>query len=102
MQALYSGEILGILTLVVTKGSMLFALRAITPYVAHRMVIYGTSFVTVAWGTSAVFAVAFQCPSPRRWDVVDHKCINIVCTGHLYARLTFQTNSYAAGCENIH
>ncbi|KAF2794550.1 hypothetical protein K505DRAFT_303805 [Melanomma pulvis-pyrius CBS 109.77] len=77
LKALYSGEILSIFTLVVTKGSMLIALHAITPYVAHRMVIYGVTIVTVAWGVSAIFAVAFQCSSPRRWDIEDHKCINI-------------------------
>ncbi|KAI1646301.1 uncharacterized protein F4817DRAFT_341178 [Daldinia loculata] len=31
----------------------------------------------MAWGITAVFSVSFQCPSPRRWDVINEKCINI-------------------------
>ncbi|TGO52724.1 hypothetical protein BCON_0136g00190 [Botryotinia convoluta] len=78
LKALYSIEILSIFTLVLVKSSVFAALRSITPVVWHRIMIYIASAVTVAWGITSVFAVAFQCPSPQRWNVVDHACIDIV------------------------
>ncbi|KAI2779638.1 hypothetical protein F4815DRAFT_178092 [Daldinia loculata] len=75
--ALYCSEILAILTLMAVKGSLLVALLSITPVYVHRISIYGTGIITMAWGITAVFSVSFQCPSPRRWDVINEKCINI-------------------------
>ncbi|TGO35609.1 hypothetical protein BHYA_0152g00140 [Botrytis hyacinthi] len=78
LKALYSIEILSIFSLVLVKSSVFAALRSITPVFWHRIMIYIASAVTVAWGITSVFAVAFQCPSPQRWNVVDHACIDIV------------------------
>ncbi|KAF7949332.1 uncharacterized protein EAE97_002841 [Botrytis byssoidea] len=77
LKALYSIEILSIFSFVFVKSSVFAALWSITPVVWHRIVIYIASAVTVAWGTTSVFAVAFQCPSPQRWNVVDPTCIDI-------------------------
>lgn len=77
LKALYSIEILSVLTLFVVKNSVLVALRAITPVLGHRIMIYAASAITVAWGITSAFAVAFQCPSPQRWNVVGQTCIDI-------------------------
>ncbi|KAK3368267.1 hypothetical protein B0H63DRAFT_514927 [Podospora didyma] len=70
LQALYAAELLNIFTLVATKVALLFALVAITPSSGHRIIIGATGFVTVGWGISTVFAIAFQCPAPTRWNLL--------------------------------
>ncbi|KAI0814707.1 hypothetical protein GGR55DRAFT_443595 [Xylaria sp. FL0064] len=77
MKALYSGAILGVLALGVAKLSLLVSLRMITPLSWHRIIIYAVGIFTIAWVLTAVFSIAFQCPSPRRWDVLDDRCIDI-------------------------
>ena len=69
---------LNILTLIAVKASMLTALHTLTPMLRQRYVIYATGVVMMAWGVTSIFAVAFQCPSPQRWNVVNETCINIV------------------------
>lgn len=78
LQTLYSVEMLNIIALVTTKAALLTAIHAITPVSAHRRLIYATSILTVSWGISGVFTIAFQCPGPERWNVVGKECINIV------------------------
>ncbi|KAL7780247.1 hypothetical protein CFE70_010269 [Pyrenophora teres f. teres 0-1] len=75
--ALYSAEILSVLSLVAAKGSLLILLDAATPFTTHRRMLYGTSAITVFWGLSAVFLITFQCPSPHRSNITNPQCINI-------------------------
>ncbi|KAI1657193.1 hypothetical protein F4813DRAFT_82346 [Daldinia decipiens] len=77
LMALYGSEILAIFTLMAVKGSLLIALLSITPVYMHRISIYGTGIITMAWGITAVFSMSFQCPSPRWWDVINETCTNI-------------------------
>ncbi|EFQ87538.1 hypothetical protein PTT_16942 [Pyrenophora teres f. teres 0-1] len=76
-EALYSAEILSVLSLVAAKGSLLILLDAATPFTTHRRMLYGTSAITVFWGLSAVFLITFQCPSPHRSNITNPQCINI-------------------------
>jgi len=39
--------------------------------------MYATGVVTLLWGFSAVLLIAFQCPSPRRWDITNPECMNL-------------------------
>ncbi|RWA11500.1 hypothetical protein EKO27_g3596 [Xylaria grammica] len=77
MKALYGGDILGILTLGVAKISLLVSLRIITPIAWHRATIYAVWIFTIAWVLTGAFSIAFQCPSPKPWDVLDDGCIDI-------------------------
>ncbi|KAI1510817.1 hypothetical protein Ptr86124_009938 [Pyrenophora tritici-repentis] len=76
-KALYSAEILSVMSLVAAKGSLLILLDAATPFTTHRRMLYGTSAITVFWGLSAVFLIAFQCPSPHRSNITNPQCIDI-------------------------
>ncbi|KAF2833514.1 hypothetical protein CC86DRAFT_415307 [Ophiobolus disseminans] len=76
-KALYSGDILGIATLVAAKATVLVALLTLTPVVKHRIMVHVTSTVTVVWGISAMLLIAFQCPSPNRWDISNPRCMNL-------------------------
>ncbi|KAM7219915.1 hypothetical protein V8F06_004770 [Rhypophila decipiens] len=78
-QVFYSSELLNIFALVATKAALLFALLAITPDTRHRVVIFATGAVTLLWGTSNLFAIAFQCPEPARWNLMRHgaQCVDL-------------------------
>ncbi|EOA87066.1 uncharacterized protein SETTUDRAFT_153826 [Exserohilum turcica Et28A] len=76
-KAFYIGELLSILTIVAAKGVLLIPFTTITPVVKHRINMYTTCVVTVLWGLSAVLLIAFQCPSPQRWDITNSECIDI-------------------------
>ncbi|KAK4209726.1 hypothetical protein QBC37DRAFT_429937 [Rhypophila decipiens] len=79
LQVFYSSELLNIFALVATKAALLFALLAITPDTRHRVVIFATGAITLLWGISNLFAIAFQCPEPARWNVMRHgaQCVDL-------------------------
>ncbi|KAI4957707.1 hypothetical protein J4E86_004846 [Alternaria arbusti] len=76
-KALFSSEILSVLTIVAAKGSLLVSLTLVTPVASHHRMMYATGVVTLLWGFSAVLLIAFQCPSPRRWDITNPECIDL-------------------------
>ncbi|KAI0539933.1 hypothetical protein GGR58DRAFT_499556 [Xylaria digitata] len=76
-KALYIGDILGIFSLAAVKGSVLMALYVITPRVHHRIIIGITGVLVTAWAITGAFAVAFQCPPPKRWNILNNNCTNI-------------------------
>ncbi|EMD87314.1 hypothetical protein COCC4DRAFT_49222 [Bipolaris maydis ATCC 48331] len=75
-KAMYIGDILFVSTLVAAKLSLLVPFTTVTPVVKHRVMMYTTSAVTVVWGITAVFLIAFQCPSPQRWDIENPQCMD--------------------------
>ena len=77
-QALYSSEILSVLTLVAAKGFLLVPFTTVTPVEMHRRMMYAMCVITVLWGFSAVLLIAFQCPSPQRWNISNPQCLNFV------------------------
>ncbi|RYO33462.1 hypothetical protein AA0111_g3815 [Alternaria arborescens] len=76
-KALFSSEILSVLTIITVKGSLLVSLGSVTPVAGHQMMMRATGVLTLLWGLSAVFLFAFQCPSPQRWDITNPKCMDI-------------------------
>lgn len=40
--------------------------------------MYLVCAVTVLWGLSGVLMIAFQCPSPNRWDITNPTCMDVV------------------------
>lgn len=50
----------------------------ITPVTWHQVATQAVGIFTIAWVLTAVFSTAFQCPSPRQWDILDKRCIDIV------------------------
>ncbi|CAN9301672.1 unnamed protein product [Alternaria alternata] len=76
-KALFSSEILSVLTIIAAKGSLLVSLGSVTPVAGHQMMMRATGVLTLLWGLSAVFLFAFQCPSPQRWDITNPKCMDI-------------------------
>ncbi|RWA12217.1 hypothetical protein EKO27_g2899 [Xylaria grammica] len=79
-KALYSGDMLGIFSLAGVKGSILMALYVITPRAYHRVIIGTTGALIAVWAIAGAFAVAFQCPPPQRWNILNYICIDIRAT----------------------
>ncbi|KAI0403899.1 hypothetical protein F4802DRAFT_275383 [Xylaria palmicola] len=92
MKALYSGDILGILALGVAKISLLVSLLMITPIKWHRTSIHAVGIFIITWVVTAVFSIAFQCPLPKPWDVLDDSCIDIRSVRTYNAILTILTD----------
>jgi hypothetical protein len=53
--------------------------------------MYTTCVATVLWGVSAVLLIALQCPSPRRWDITNPQCMDLVRLAQLWT-LSFVAN----------
>jgi hypothetical protein len=81
-----------VLTIVAAKGSLLVSLTSVTPIASHRVMMYTTSIVTLLWGLSAVFLIAFQCPSPQRWDITNPNCMDLVSRTNIAVSLALHAN----------
>ncbi|KAL9014068.1 MAG: hypothetical protein Q9173_001277 [Seirophora scorigena] len=67
----YAAVLLYIPCICVSNLAVLFLLRTITPVDSHRRLLVAAGTVTVAWGTAAEMASAFQCKLPTPWTVLD-------------------------------
>ena len=63
--------------------------------------MYTTGVVTLLWGLSAVFLIAFQCPSPRRWDITNPECMNLVSSADDIAGSKTRTDGFSAPYKPI-
>ena len=76
---MYAGQLLYVLVLVLSKLSILFFLRTITPVSLHKLCIFYLSIFILAWGVSGLLATAFQCEAPEVWRFLARKqCIQRV------------------------
>ena len=82
---MYAGNILYTASLFFAKCSILISVRAITPVRRHRYAIDALSSLVAVWFISSEFALAFECDTPRPWDIVKSGCHNKVCAGRCRA-----------------
>jgi hypothetical protein len=78
LQALYSADILYILSVCFTKLSLLIFIRQLTIDDAQRRGILIFVLFTILSTFAAIFASAFQCHAPQAWQVLSLKCFNQV------------------------
>lgn len=79
----YAAVLLYIPCICVSNLAVLFLLQTITPVTWHRRLLVVAGTITVAWGTAAELASAFQCDLPTPWTVLDGatqkgQCFDIV------------------------
>ncbi|KAI4194256.1 MAG: hypothetical protein LQ348_002684 [Seirophora lacunosa] len=67
----YAAVLLYIPCICVSNLAVLFLLQTITPVTWHRRLLVVAGTITVAWGTAAELASAFQCDLPTPWTVLD-------------------------------
>ncbi|KAI4923600.1 uncharacterized protein J4E92_007574 [Alternaria infectoria] len=100
-KALFSSEILSVLAIVAAKGSLLVSLASVTPVDTHRRMMRATGVLTVLWGLSAVFLIAFQCPSPQRWNITNPTCMDLRAVRTYNAVMNIVTDLALAGVPTL-
>ncbi|KAH6852878.1 hypothetical protein BKA58DRAFT_61506 [Alternaria rosae] len=100
-KALFSSEILSILAIVAAKSSLLVSLASVTPIDTHWRMMRVTGVLTVLWGLSAVFLIAFQCPSPQRWDITNPRCMDLCAVRTYNAVMNIATDLALAGVPTL-
>ena len=78
VQAGYSSDLLYILTLTMSKISILILLRHITPVTLHRRLAVAVGVFVGTWGVASFFASAFRCSLPAAWAILGRRCFNQV------------------------
>jgi len=74
----YSVDIFYILSLTLSKVSVLLLLQLITPVRTHIRVIYTLGCLILVWGITSFFVAVFQCKAPDVWQILGQNCINEV------------------------
>lgn len=59
-----------------SKTSTLVLLYALTPSQKWRTYLKISSCAVVAWGFSSFIALAFRCPMPQPWGILNEKCFS--------------------------
>ena len=77
-QAGYSSDLLLIISLGVSKISILILLLQISPVALHRRLAAMLGGFIVIWSIASLLASAFQCDLPSAWMVVEGRCIDQV------------------------
>jgi len=62
--------------LCLSKTSTLVLLYALTPSQQWRTYLKISSAIVIAWGVSAFIALAFRCPMPEPWGILNEKCFS--------------------------
>lgn len=77
-QTAYAGNVFYILTLTLSKSSMIFLLKLLTPVKLQLNIINALGVATALWGISALFVAIFECHVPKVWASFNNRCINFV------------------------
>ena len=77
-QNAYAADILYVLTLALTKASVLLYLQSLTPVREQRVANYALGGVNGLWAFSSILVYVFRCGLPDAWDFIDGKCIDLV------------------------
>jgi len=67
-----------IVTLIISKISVLILLRQITPVRLHRRLALWVGVFLVVWGFASFISSAFQCRLPAAWKILGEHCIDQV------------------------
>jgi len=67
-----------ILTLIVSKVSVLILLRQITPVRLHRRLALWVGVFLVVWGLASFVSSGFQCRLPAAWKILGEHCMDQV------------------------
>lgn len=71
---LYAAQLLFIITLGLSKLSLVFFLLRLTPIDRHRRVFWAFAAVVTAWMIGSIFAVALQCGPSHPWLFQTKSC----------------------------
>ena len=87
-QAGYSSDLLLVISLGVSKISILILLLQISPVTLHRRLAAMLGGFIVIWSIPSLLASAFQCDLPSAWMIVEGRCFDQVRYSTLQSQLT--------------
>ena len=77
-EAVYTFNILFVLSQASAKASVIIFIRTITPAVSHRHLAAFAMLATLIWIIVAFPGLVFQCHTPYTWKIIAHTCVNRV------------------------
>ena len=78
LQSSFAADFLYIATLFCAKSSVVILLTTLTPVRMHKILSYATGGFIALWSLSSLFAIAFQCHTPKTWIFIGNKCFDRV------------------------
>ncbi|KAI1374518.1 hypothetical protein F4677DRAFT_425296 [Hypoxylon crocopeplum] len=72
----YVASVLFVASQALSKLSVIFFIRVISPNPLHKTLTWVLTAATLAWAISSIFALLFQCDTPRVWDFLANKCVD--------------------------
>jgi hypothetical protein len=76
-QYLYASNIFSIASQTLSKLSIVFLIRHISPVVLHERLALASGCLTVAWCFTSILVLLFQCHLPQPWNIITNKCIDL-------------------------
>lgn len=77
-EAAMAANVLYVVSLALSKLSLLRLLVKITPNSRHNQVMNGISLFVILFTFISIFVVSFSCSVPKTWDYASGRCINRV------------------------
>jgi hypothetical protein len=78
MKAALAANILYVVSLALSKLSLLLLLAKLSPNKRHQRVMHGIGIFVTVFTVISVFVVSFSCSVPKTWDYASGRCINRV------------------------
>ncbi|KAH8691523.1 hypothetical protein BGW36DRAFT_388475 [Talaromyces proteolyticus] len=75
-EAAMAANVLYVVSLALSKLSLLLLLAKISPNKRHNQVMHGISLFVVLFTFISIFVVSFSCSVPKTWDYASGRCIN--------------------------
>ena len=79
IQLAYAGDILFIVTLCLSKCSVILLLAGLTRDVNHSTACKVILGISAAWGVASVFTLALRCELNHPWLTINAHCTHLVC-----------------------
>lgn len=74
----YTSLVFFIISLGLSKSSVVVLLASLTPDVKHQKIFRAVIGLMAAWTISSTFAVALQCNLASPWKTIGQRCENVV------------------------
>lgn len=81
-QAVYSSDILYVLTICLVKISVLYLLKRLTSKAKHQHYIFILNVIIACWTGATVLTIIFQCGLQHPWGGKKEDCVSMVRSLH--------------------
>ncbi|KAI1453746.1 hypothetical protein F4805DRAFT_358347 [Annulohypoxylon moriforme] len=75
-KSFYASNILSIASQAMSKLSLVFYIRVLSPIAIHRVLCWVLMGAILLWMLTSVIVLLFQCNTPSFWDFITNTCLN--------------------------